>query len=322
MDTPLISVIVPVYRVEEYLDRCVESIVAQSYQNLEIILVDDGSPDNCPAMCDAWAERDQRIRVVHKENGGLSDARNAGLAVAEGEYIGFVDSDDWIGADFYRVLIETAVQNNCELVECCYFWTYGETPPLRPVPEPQFYNKHEAMSAYLNKSAFHCVVWNKLYHRSIITAEFMCGKYHEDEFWTYQILANCNRLAHIPVYFYYYFQRSDSIMGQGYSMKRLHAIEAKANRLQFIKEHFPELEGENSVEVIFACLYHGQLALRHLAPLEQKEAFLVMKQLIVQTHIPYRLLISKKLTHRIWLTLSRFSLPLTCRIRNLFGIGM
>ena len=100
-----ISVIIPIYKVEKYLNRCVESVVNQSYQNLEIILVDDGSPDNCPKMCDDWAEKDNRIKVIHKENGGLSDARNAGLKVAMGEYISFVDSDDWIAKDFYEVLI-------------------------------------------------------------------------------------------------------------------------------------------------------------------------------------------------------------------------
>ena len=100
----LISVIVPVYDVEKYLDRCVESIVNQTYQNLEIILVDDGSPDNCPAMCDNWAEKDSRIKVIHKKNGGLSDARNAGMEIVTGEFIGFVDSDDWIEPEMYQLL--------------------------------------------------------------------------------------------------------------------------------------------------------------------------------------------------------------------------
>ena len=102
----LISVIVPVYKVEPYLDKCVRSIVDQTYQNLEIILVDDGSPDRCGEICDAWAAKDSRIRVIHKENGGLSDARNAGMAVATGKYMGFVDSDDYIAPDMYRLLLE------------------------------------------------------------------------------------------------------------------------------------------------------------------------------------------------------------------------
>ena len=103
----LISVIVPVYKVEQYLDKCVESIVNQTYRNLEIILVDDGSPDNCPAMCDGWAKRDYRIKVIHKANGGLSDARNAGIEVAQGEYICFVDSDDYLESNYLKELIET-----------------------------------------------------------------------------------------------------------------------------------------------------------------------------------------------------------------------
>jgi len=113
-----ISVIVPVYKVEAFLDRCVQSIANQSYRNLEIILVDDGSPDNCPALCDAWSERDSRIKVVHKQNGGLSDARNAGMAIATGEFMGFVDSDDWIATDMYQHLydlLEADGSGHCRL---------------------------------------------------------------------------------------------------------------------------------------------------------------------------------------------------------------
>lgn len=106
----LISIIVPVYKVEKYLDKCVESIVEQTYKNLEIILVDDGSPDNCSAMCDEWAQKDSRIKVIHKENGGLSSARNAGLDACTGDYIGFVDSDDWIEPDMYEYLLNIGMK--------------------------------------------------------------------------------------------------------------------------------------------------------------------------------------------------------------------
>ena len=115
---PLISVIVPIYNVEKYLDKCIESIVNQTYKNLEIILVDDGSPDNCPAMCDAWAEKDSRIKVVHKENGGAGSARNAGLDVSSGEYIGFVDGDDYIDSDFYETLINKSRNGYYDIVTC------------------------------------------------------------------------------------------------------------------------------------------------------------------------------------------------------------
>ena len=113
---PLISVIVPVYKVEAYLGRCVESLLSQTYGNLEIILVDDGSPDNCGQICDTYAARDTRIRVIHKENGGLSSARNAGIDVARGEYLGFVDSDDWVDVHTYEWLLNMALEENVKLV--------------------------------------------------------------------------------------------------------------------------------------------------------------------------------------------------------------
>ena len=117
---PLISVIVPVYKAEKYLDKCVQSIVNQTYKNLEIILVDDGSPDNCPEMCDEWAKKDSRIKVIHKENGGVSSARNAGLDNSFGDYIGFVDSDDFIENDFYECLYDNLVENGADISFCTF----------------------------------------------------------------------------------------------------------------------------------------------------------------------------------------------------------
>ena len=118
MENPLISVIVPIYNVEEYLNRCVESIVNQTYQKLEIILVDDGSPDNCPRMCDDWAKKDSRIKVIHKENGGLSDARNAGMKITTGEYISFIDSDDYIETCMIEILYEAIKKYDCDIASC------------------------------------------------------------------------------------------------------------------------------------------------------------------------------------------------------------
>ena len=126
MNEPLVSVIVPVYKVEKYLDKCVESIVGQTYKNLEIILVDDGSPDNCPAMCDKWADRDSRIKVIHKQNGGVSSARNAGIDAVQGEFIGFVDSDDWLEPDMYDCLVKNALEYNADISRCGYFVDWSD----------------------------------------------------------------------------------------------------------------------------------------------------------------------------------------------------
>ena len=114
----LISVIIPIYNVEAYLDECVQSILSQTHKQLEIILVDDGSPDGCPAMCDAWAEKDSRIRVIHKENGGLSDARNVGIDAATGDYIAFVDSDDWIVPEMYEKMLAALKKENADICAC------------------------------------------------------------------------------------------------------------------------------------------------------------------------------------------------------------
>ena len=121
---PLISVIVPVYKVEQYLDKCVDSIVNQTYKNLEIILVDDGSPDHCPKMCDEWAKKDKRIKVIHKENGGVSSARNVGIDVSKGEYISFVDSDDWIDNTFFEELLNICLKYNSKYITCGYKRVY------------------------------------------------------------------------------------------------------------------------------------------------------------------------------------------------------
>ena len=133
MSQPLISVIVPIYKVEEYLDRCVESLINQTYKNLEIILVDDGSPDNCPQMCEAWAQKDSRIKVVHKENGGLSDARNAGFEVATGDIISFIDSDDWIEPEMFETMLSQMEKDDSDIVSCGVNWVEENGSVIRTV---------------------------------------------------------------------------------------------------------------------------------------------------------------------------------------------
>ena len=128
----LISVIIPVYKVEEYLENCIQSVIKQTVSDLEIILVDDGSPDQCPEICDLWADKDSRIKVIHKENGGLSDARNAGLDIAQGEYLSFVDSDDWIAPDMYEIMLEALKREQADICACGIMGCY----PSRNVPMP------------------------------------------------------------------------------------------------------------------------------------------------------------------------------------------
>ena len=223
----LISIVVPVYKVEPYLDKCVSSIVNQTYKNLEIILVDDGSPDNCPAMCDAWAEKDNRIRVIHKPNGGLSDARNAGMSVATGELMAFVDSDDWIAPDMYEKLYHHLTEDGSDIAACGVqmVWENNTPPRLLTRPGSRTLNRDEAMQAIIEESWLKQPVWYKLYKSKLVRDIcFPVGKYHEDVFWSYQAVGKTSKVSVSDYVGYYYLQRGGSIMGEGYSIKRLDAV--------------------------------------------------------------------------------------------------
>lgn len=325
MNDGKISVIVPVYKVEPYLDRCVSSIVNQTYKNLEIILVDDGSPDRCGAMCDAWAARDSRIRVIHKENGGLSDARNAGMAVATGELLGFVDSDDWIAPDMYRQLYERMAEDASDIAACGVemVWEDGR-PPRRLTKEGDcVLDAGEAMRAVIEESWLKQPVWYKLYKTAPVRdIPFPVGKYHEDVFWTYQAVGAANQVSVVDQIGYYYLQRSGSIMGEGYSLKRLDAVEGKKQRLAFIHEHIPTLEASACVDLLFTCMYHGQQSLRYLHK-EDGEACLRYLSECLHRH-PYPKADFKKCTakEKIWLTMAQISFCLTCKLRNMFRVGV
>jgi len=252
----LVSIIVPIYKVEEYLDRCILSIVNQTYQNLEIILVDDGSPDNCPQMCDAWAEEDTRIKVIHKTNGGLSDARNAGLEIATGEYICFVDSDDIIRDDYVELHLKAIVDNNANLSACgvLLFTNLNEIETSKNDFSATPYTVEGALNTLINGCGFRAIACNKLYHRNLIINEkFEVGKYHEDEFFTYRILAKSVNPVLIDENLYYYFQRESSIVNS-VSEKHLDALDAYIERLSFLKTHFPTLYRADIPSICKSCI--------------------------------------------------------------------
>lgn len=242
-----ISVIVPIYKVEKYLERCVCSIINQTYRNLEIILVDDGSPDACPKLCDQYAGQDARIQVIHQSNGGLSDARNTGIEAASGEYLAFVDSDDWLDTDMYQVLYDTMVTYGADLAECSYRnvytdWIKEETSCTGNVTEadPSF-----ALEAMLEWKYFKPTAWNKLYKRSVIgDIRYPKGRIHEDEFTTYKYFCQAKKLVYIDFSFYNYDRtRADSIMGEGFREDSLDSCEAFRERIDYFQSHgFQQLE--------------------------------------------------------------------------------
>ena len=226
---PIISVIVPVYKVEDYLDRCVESILAQTFADFELILVDDGSPDDCPTICDAWAEKDKRIKVIHKENGGLSDARNVGFAASCGEWISFIDSDDYVHPAMLQALYDAVQKFGVKVSACGFTRTEGE--PLEENPDTTA-NLWSAEDFYLKRNVNATVAWGKLYHRSVVLP-YPVGKLHEDEFVTYRILFACEQIAIIDAALYGYFYNYAGIIRSAWSIKRLDTLAAFEEQIAF-----------------------------------------------------------------------------------------
>lgn len=322
---PLISVIVPVYNVEPYLDRCIQSIVEQTYENLEIILVDDGSPDNCPAVCDAWAEKDNRIRVIHKVNGGLSDARNVGMAIATGELIGFVDSDDWISPDMYQLLYDRMMVDSSDITACGVemVWDDSTLSCMLTASGSYVLNTEEAMAAIIQESCLKQPVWYKLYKTDLIRdISFPVGKCHEDVFWSYQAIGRSRRVSVFDQPCYFYRQRNGSIMGNGYSLRRLDALEAKVARLQYIQQHIPTLLNLTKRDLWFSCIYMMQMLLKYCKPDIKKTGSEIIYGILQVYPIRINPGDRNSVKQLIWLTMARFSLGITCKLRNLLQIGM
>lgn len=320
---PLISVIVPVYGVEAYLDRCVESIVSQLYPKLEIILVDDGSPDSCPAMCDVWAARDSRIKVIHKTNGGLSDARNAGFQIATGDYISFVDSDDWIEPEFISALYNALMENRAEIAECgtIYVAETGEHIRIRRTPAQNPLDRIEALCKLVLEDGVYQTVWNKLYKRSVIDGiPFSKGKYNEDDFWTYQVFDRIETLAFVERPMYNYLQRGNSIMGSSYSLKRLDGLEARFERMFYLQK-YPQIAALVREQFLFDCMYHCQCVLRCFHGPERRDAIALIQKMVKETpDVPSNLIASKK--NRFWLGFFNAVPTVTAALRNRLRIGL
>lgn len=224
-----ISVIIPVYKVEPYLDRCLQSVIKQSYTSLEIILVDDGSPDNSGEMCDTWAQKDSRIKVIHKENGGLSSARNTGLTIATGKYVFFVDSDDWITKDALAYLIQLIEDTDADIVSGSYVITDGSSKYISQHNKYRIMNREEALEYYLKIGMSRRIsdypAWGKLYKKELIDKiQFPVGQLYEDVATVYRLIMSCKQYVKSEKIIYYYYKNNNSITHNKFLMKDLDAI--------------------------------------------------------------------------------------------------
>ena len=255
MNNELISIIVPVYKVEKYLERCVKSIQEQTYTNLEIILVDDGSPDRCGQLCDEFAKLDERIKVYHKENGGISDARNYGIDKATGEYIGFVDSDDYIHESMYEKLYEAIKKSGTMISECGLTRVYKNT--LRPHYEGKDYflilDKQEYLKEFLENRKVYGSVWCKLIHRDIAKKiKFSVGMIYEDALYNLELIKNVDKFTLISDSYYYYYIREDSYTTKPFNNRSMDYIDVIEKISEYTLVNFPEFKEQLLTRVAFA----------------------------------------------------------------------
>lgn len=253
---PRVSVIVPVYNVEKYIKRTIESIIHQTYEKLDIIIVNDGSLDGTGEICEKYANQDSRIRLFNQDNQGLSEARNKGINNAEGEYIVFIDGDDFIHPQMIELLLKSLLDNSADISVCSYEKTYENNTfdlPLckeEKITKYKCYSFEEAIGCLFNSNTYvtFTVAWNKLYRREIFDdIRYPKGRIHEDEFVIYRIFSNANKVVYIDNKLYFYLQRDGSIMSEPFSVKRFDKIVAYQERADFLLErHIYEFQAVNT----------------------------------------------------------------------------
>ncbi len=229
MKKPLVSVIIPCYNVEHYLHKCVDSILCQTYTNMEIWLVDDGSPDKCGQICDDYASKDSRIRVIHKKNGGLSDARNVGINRSNGDYLIFVDSDDWLHAHAIEIMLNSIVDNKADIVVSNFCFVKQRSNEyinaFRIKKEKIIYNEKEALIDLFYQRNMETGAWGKLYKKELWKdIRFPIGKLFEDIPTIYKTFFLSKRIVVLPTALYFYLLRETSIMGTVFSCKKMDAV--------------------------------------------------------------------------------------------------
>lgn len=244
-DQPLITVIIPIYKVEPYLHRCVDSVMHQTYQNQEIILVDDGSPDRCGEICDEYAGIDSRIRVIHKANGGLADARNAALPEAGGAYICFIDSDDWVTPYYVEHLYDALVKDAADMSSSWFENVLEPANISEPVSEIVDYScldSEDYLRKMLYQDGVETSAWGKLYRADIIKElRYPVGKLYEDIPVTYAATKRCRKIALVGNVDYYYFQRTDGIQNAAFNPCKMDGVTHCGQMMKEIRADYPDL---------------------------------------------------------------------------------
>ncbi len=285
MEKLLVSIIVPVYGVEKYLDACVQSIVSQTYRELEIFLIDDGSPDRCGEMCDAWAKKDNRIKVIHKENGGQGTARNAALDVCSGDYILFIDSDDAVELDMVEKLLNPLQNGTYDLIMCGFKTDNG----IR-IQNADWYadnftlDNQELIKRYLSDKMIRTAPWCKMFHRRIFDEiRFPDFRANEDAYIMHRLLGECEKSAVICEALYSFNVRSDSTEGKKFDPNKQHLLDCACDLRDYIIENYPMYSHLVRVRVINETMYlinrmYADRVQKHYPEIEDKLAMILAEE--------------------------------------------
>lgn len=315
MTSPLITVIIPVYNVKQYLKRCLDSVIEQTYKNLEIIIVNDGSTDTSEKICAAYKSKDERIILINKDNGGLSDARNAGLNIASGDYIFFIDSDDYVSCDIVRILCRDAKENNADIAVAS-FQNFDETTPKKLDGcngKTKVLDTKEALESMLYQKDCTNSAWGKLYKRKLFNnIRYPKGKTCEDIPVTYRLFARAKKITMNSSKLYYYYQRSSSIINSPFTLDRFDALKFTSDETAFIREKYPEILKSAFCREFMESVY----ILRKIGKKNEEfsVAFLKAKTVLKSTRKEVLFDRKAKIKFRILALISYFSLPLMLKV--------
>lgn len=324
-ESKLVSVIIPVYNVERYLKKCIDSILNQTYKNLEIILVDDGSTDCSSKICDEYAKNDTRILVIHKVNGGQSEARNIGISESKGEYIFFVDSDDYIEYNAIETMLEIAENKNVDMV-IADIYSVNEKGEILNEGKGQYTFQNESLfSAEEAAQAFAELdwgPWNKLYKRSVHkNIYFPKGKIHEDEAIMFQLFERCDKIVYTNARLYNYLQREGSTTSARYNLKKMDWFEVWLNNFKYVQKYFPGAEKKVMKKLMVTAIYNLDNLLNIKNIEAEKYVFQIRKEL--REHQQEILLNSCiKMNYKFRIILINISLPIYCKIFRLKGVNI
>ncbi|MCM1125560.1 MAG: glycosyltransferase [Lachnospiraceae bacterium] len=293
-NVPLISIVVPVFNVEMYVERCILSLVSQSYEKIEIIIVDDGSTDSSGRICEKYKDRDSRIKVIHKSNGGPSDARNIGMKCAQGEYIAFVDSDDWVAGDYISEMYRRIVQTNSDIA-ICGFWNTSKYKAVKKKKDKERYSVYfqEEIIKQLLYRKISTSVWGKLYKIALWNdVRFPLQKTYEEIEPIYFILSKCQKIVYMDKRLYYYFFRGSSIVNQKFSINKMDYIENCKSLLMHVRIDYPQFENAAISRLMWADVHV-------LVHMDEPKEYLNEYQIIMNDIKQYRDIVLKDKENRL-----------------------